>query len=182
MSGNPPLRQACLIVLVGAPASGKSTWAQRNGHGAVHISQDGLIDAITPQGFDHVYRPVYAAAEDALASAALREGHTVIVDRTNRTRGHRGRWLKIAQEVNAPAIAVEMAASAEVCRMRNRARIGPRRLTEERISRMLHALEPVHREEGFSAIYTGEVTLMEILSDMFPERRAESHEHCYTPR
>src|SRR6516165_8425454 len=85
MSGNPPLRTACLVVLVGAPASGKSTWARSNARGAVVVGQDELIDAITPGGFDHEYRPVYTAAEDAIARAALSEGHAVIVDRTNRT-------------------------------------------------------------------------------------------------
>ena len=71
--------------------------SRRNGRGAVHVSQDGLIDAITPDGFDHVYRPVYREAEDAVARAALQAGHTVIVDRTNRTRAHRERWLHISR-------------------------------------------------------------------------------------
>src|ERR1700727_2019295 len=68
---NPPLDVCCLIVLVGPPGSGKTTWARRNGRGAVHVSQDGLIDAITPDGFDHVWRPIYGQAEDAVARAAL---------------------------------------------------------------------------------------------------------------
>jgi predicted kinase len=106
----------CLIVLVGPPGSGKSTWARHNGHGAVHVSQDDLIDAITPAGFDHVYRPVYREAEDAIARAALRAGHKVIVDRTNRTRAHRQRWLRIAHEAQCPAVAVVMPTSPELCR------------------------------------------------------------------
>ena len=100
MIANPPLAVPCLIVLVGPPGSGKSTWAKQNGRGAVHVSQDDLIDAISPDGFDHVYRPIYAAAEDAVARTALERGHTVIVDRTNRTRAHRRRWLAIAGEVD----------------------------------------------------------------------------------
>src|SRR5579859_6358021 len=98
MSPTLQVRDRYLIVLVGPPGSGKSTWAHQNRDGAVHVSQDDLIDAITPGGFDHIYRPVYREAEDAIARAALRRGHTVIVDRTNRTRAHRERWLRMARE------------------------------------------------------------------------------------
>ena len=51
MNRNPPIGIACLVVLVGPPGSGKTTWAQRNGRGAIHVSQDGLIDAISPGSF-----------------------------------------------------------------------------------------------------------------------------------
>jgi adenylate kinase family enzyme len=74
MTENAPIGIGWLIVLVGPPGSGKTTWARRNGRGAVHVSQDGLIDAITPDGFDHRYRPVYRAAEDAAARGGLRSG------------------------------------------------------------------------------------------------------------
>jgi len=168
-----------LIVLVGAPGSGKSTWAARNGAGAVHVSQDGLIDAITPDGFDHAYREIYYAAENAVARSALRAGQTVIVDRTNRTCAHRDRWLRIADEEGCPAIAVVMTTPAEVCRIRNAQRTGPRRLSEERMDRMLAAMEPVTQDEGFSAVYPGQdIKLTEILSA--EEQRI--HEYCNQAR
>jgi predicted kinase len=169
MNGNPPLGLACLLVLVGPPGSGKSTWARLNGAGAVHVSQDGLIDAITPDGFDHVYRPIYRAAENAAARAALQDGHTVIVDRTNRTRRHRERWIRIAREADAPAIAVEMRTPASLCRERNRARDAGR-LSEDRMDRMLAAHEAVAPEEGFCAICTGQMTLTEILAQLWKEK------------
>jgi predicted kinase len=169
MTQNPPRKVACLVVLVGPPASGKTTWAGRNGLGAVHISQDGLIDAITPQGFDHVYRPVYCAAEEAIARAALRSGHTVIVDRTNRTRAHRQRWLNIARETSCPALAVVLTTPQALCLDRNANR-NAGRLSDERMARMLAALEPVQPDEGFVSIHfeigVGDgVTLDEILQE-----------------
>jgi len=143
----------CLIILVGPPGSGKSTWARHNRHGVVHVSQDDLIDAITPGGFDHVYRPIYRQAEDAIARAALRAGHTVIVDRTNRTRAHRSRWVDLAREESCPAIAVVMSTSEELCRERNGKREGTRRVSDERMRRMFAALEPVRLDEGFAAVH-----------------------------
>ena len=182
MNRNPPIGIACLVVLVGPPGSGKSTWARRNGRGAIHVSQDGLIDAISPDGFEHVYRPIYAAAEDALAREALHGGHTVIVDRTNRTREHRLRWLHIAREAGCPAVAVVMTASAAICRARNRERALERRLSEERISRMLAALEPVQPAEGFRAIFEETITLAEMLLQISTKREGCSHEYCHEAR
>lgn len=169
MIANPPIAVPCLIVLVGPPGSGKSTWAKQNGRGAVHVSQDDLIGAISPDGFEHVYRPIYAAAEDAAARTALERGHTIIVDRTNRTRAHRRRWLAIAGEADCPAIAVTMRASFALCRERNRCRQDKRRLTEERMERMISAFEPVQADEGFAALLDDSVTISEILESLQKE-------------
>jgi predicted kinase len=165
------------VVLVGPPGSGKSTWAQRNGRGVVHVSQDGLIDAITPDGFDHAYRQIYHAAEDAVAREALAAKRIVIVDRTNRTREHRKRWLEMAEQTQSPAVAVVMPAAATLYRWRNSLREGPRRLTDARMERMLACFEPVCPEEGFTAIFDGEsATLAEILAQLCNRRH---NEHCY---
>jgi predicted kinase len=165
--------------LIGPPASGKGAWARATGRGAVHVSQDDLIDAITPDGFEHLYRPIYGAAEDAVARAALRAGHTVIVDRTNRTRAHRERWLTMAREAHCPAVAVVMTAPAWLCRERNGQRQGARRLSEERMERMLAALEPVQPDEGFAAIYTERIPLTAILSELARGRESLIHEDCH---
>jgi predicted kinase len=185
MTRNPPLNVACLIVLVGPPGSGKTTWARRHGRGAVHVSQDSLIDAITPDGFDHVYRPVYREAENAVARAALEAGHTVIVDRTNRTRAHRRRWLEIAAEASCPIVAVAMTTPAALCRERNAARAANARLSDERMDRMLAAVEPVRLDEGFLRVYFESgigagIGIAEILSTI--QEKEQPHEYCHQAR
>ncbi len=170
---NSPRFDACLVVLVGPPGAGKTTWARRQGRGAVHVSQDDLIDAITPDGFNHVYSPVYREAEDAVARAALTAGHTVIVDRTNRTRAHRERWLRIATETGCPAIAVVMTTPEALCRERNAERVGARRVSDKRIKRMFAALEPIRSDERFALVHYGDsISLEEILSGDFRKQGA----------
>ena len=183
MIPNPPRSLPCLVVLVGPPGSGKTTWALRNGRGAVHVSQDALIDAITPDGFDHVYRPIYREAENAVARAALQAGHTVIVDRTNRTRAHRERWLQIAQEASSPAVAIVMTTPASLCRARNAERNAISRLSDERMERMLAALEPVQQDEGFVSIHfeagAGAGIELEKILSQFQNKERLSHEYSY---
>jgi predicted kinase len=142
----------CLIVLVGIPGSGKSEWSRRNADGTVVVSQDDLIDAITPGGFDPRYRAIYRAAEDAVAVAGLEAGLPVIVDRTNRTRALRERWIELAGRQGCPAVAVAMTSDAELCRARNRARTNHRKVAEIRLERMLQVLEAPSQDEGFAAV------------------------------
>lgn len=75
---------------------------------AVHVSQEGLIEAATPYRFAHIYRPVYREAEDAIARAGRRAGHTAIIGRTNRTRAHRERRLQAARDESCSAVALMM--------------------------------------------------------------------------
>jgi len=83
----------------------------------------------------------------------------VIVDRTNRTRALRKRWIAIARETMCKVIAIVMSADAETCRTRNRARSGPRFVTEERMRRMIAVLEAPELDEGFDAIGDGTLVL-----------------------
>ena len=60
------------------------------------------------------------------------------------------------------------------------------RVNEERMERMLAALEPVQSDEGFVSIHFDEgvglgIALDEILS-ILQEKERLSHEHCYQAR
>jgi predicted kinase len=168
------VRGPVLILLVGVPGSGKSTWAYRNAQSAIVVSQDDLIDAITPSGFDRSARPIYAAAEEAIARSALSAGRAVIIDRTNRTRSLRRRWLTIAREARCPVVAIVMCADLETCRDRNNSRTGPRSVCETRMNRMIAVFETPEPDEGFDAVLddTAYPTMLDVINALQRVRQA----------
>ena len=57
----------------------------------------------------------------------------------------------------------------------NRRRKDQRRLTDERMERMIAAFEPVSPDEGFTAIFDDSATVSEILESL---RKEIIHEYC----
>jgi len=77
-----------------------------------------------------------------------------------------------------------MTTSEALCRERNAQRRGARRVSEQRMERMLAALEPVRPDEGFVSIHAGDaISLPEILSRLMPQEKERlSHEHFHQTR
>ena len=68
-----------------------------------------------------------------------------------------------------PAFAVVISTSEELCRERNARREGSRRVSDERMERMLAAFESVRPDQGFAAVHYDKgvgpgIALAEILS------------------
>ena len=85
----------------------------------------------------------------------------------------------IARESGCKAVAVVMTAGDGLCRARNLARTNHRRVSDERMERMLAAMEPVARDEGFAAVFRDdEVTVQEIFKCLQEGITEESHEYC----
>lgn len=85
--GEPPR----LVVLTGAPGSGKSALARGQLAHCERVNQDAL--------------KTVARCEKA-ARAALEEQRSVVIDATNRDKRTRARWTRLAKEFGARAVAV----------------------------------------------------------------------------
>lgn len=83
-----------VTVLIGSPASGKTTWHQAHRPQARLISTDAILQReglpTTPDTIDHATK--IARREFREAAAA---GHDIVLDRTNPTVKSRGRWLAL---------------------------------------------------------------------------------------
>jgi F420-dependent oxidoreductase-like protein len=119
------LPDPCLIVLVGATASGKSHWAARWFHPDQIVSSDRLR-AVVGAG-ERDLRASRDAFEllDAIVAKRLARRLTTVVDSTGLDAGRRAAWRALAARHDVPAFAVVARAPDAVVRERNRARADP---------------------------------------------------------
>ena len=143
-----------LIMMMGVPGSGKSTWIKNHMMGTDEwISRDTIRFALLKEGED------YFAHETEVFNTfieniiwALKAGLTVWADATHLNSKSRARVLdkvgKLADEIEAVWIDTDLITAFE----RNDMRIGRAWVKHGIIRRMLFSLEAPTKEEGFNKI------------------------------
>ncbi|TQM84580.1 polynucleotide 3'-phosphatase /polynucleotide 5'-hydroxyl-kinase /polynucleotide 2',3'-cyclic phosphate phosphodiesterase [Saccharothrix saharensis] len=112
----------CLVVLIGASGSGKSTFARRHFRPTQVLSSDYFRGLVADDEND---QSASAAAFDALhfvAGKRLDAGRTTVVDATNVQRSDRAHLVELAREHNVLPVAIVLDLPEEVCLARNAAR------------------------------------------------------------
>jgi alkanesulfonate monooxygenase SsuD/methylene tetrahydromethanopterin reductase-like flavin-dependent oxidoreductase (luciferase family)/predicted kinase len=114
-----------LVVLVGASATGKSTWATERYRAAEIVSSDALrgIAGSGPHDLDASV-DAFALLEQIVDARASR-GLTTVVDTLGFDTERRARWLGLARTAGLPAVAVAFTTDAAECRRRNAERDVP---------------------------------------------------------
>lgn len=103
-----------VIVLVGLPAAGKSTFfRERFAVTHVHVSKDNFPSSRRP-----------AKTQDRMVREALEAGRSVVVDNTNASVEERAALLVAAKEYGAQIVAYIFAEKVDACRERNARREG----------------------------------------------------------
>ena len=138
-----------VVLLVGLPGSGKSTWlARRN---LVALSSDEVRRWLTDDPADQTHNARVFKTLRFLLRQRLAVGCPVTyIDATNLTRQERRAWREIARKHGAQLEAVFFDVAPEICKARNAVR--ERVVPDHVIDAMVARLEPPTLSEGFKRI------------------------------
>ena len=138
-----------VVLTIGLPGSGKTTWYRRRG--VTPLSSDMLrtilFDDITEQRYQGL---VFATLRSLLRARLIARMPWNYVDATNLSAHERRQWIKMAQSFGYEVQAVFFDVPLEVCLERNAMRDRP--VSEEAMRRMAEKLKAPEFDEGFAKI------------------------------
>jgi predicted kinase len=138
-----------VVLTIGLPGSGKTTWFKRRG--VTPLSSDLLrtllFDDITEQRWQGL---VFSTLRSLLRARLIAKMPWNYVDATNLSPHERRQWIKMAKSFGYDVQAVFFDVPLEVCLERNRRR--DRVVSEDVMKKMADRLRPPDFKEGFSKI------------------------------
>ena len=163
-----------LVVLIGVPASGKSTLTEKyEKEGYLLLSSDKMRQEIYGTGFptdkkerDKLRSSIYKKIREG-AAEALSEGKNVIIDSTNLTRKKRLQILRAVENIEAEKTAILLICPPEECHRRNALRPEELRVPQREMERMIRSFECPSLGEGWDEI----IPVISEVEYRFPEEK-----------
>ncbi len=138
-----------VVLAIGLPGSGKTTWFKRRG--VTPLSSDMLrsilFDDITEQRYQGL---VFSTLRSLLRARLIAKMPWNYVDATNLSAHERRQWIKMAKSFGYEAQAVFFDVPLEVCMERNSRR--ERTVSDDVMRKMAERLRPPSFREGFTKI------------------------------
>jgi predicted kinase len=158
-----PTQNLRAMILIGAPATGKSTWAQAfaaNNPGTTIISSDDFIEQAAAENgktysevFDANIKAATEKAEKKLVDNIMAGTTMIIVDRTNMSRKSRAPYLQKLQFHGYRVYAGVFPVPEDKEHARRLTERVGKDIPADVITKMVESYEEPTKEEGFSDIF-----------------------------
>jgi len=146
------------VILIGLPASGKSTFFRERLAGTHdHVSKDLLRNNRKPQ-----------RRQEHLIAESLASGRSVVVDNTNPSTAVRAALIALARKYGAEVSGYFFETDARDALRRNRTRQGRDRVPDVAIFTVRKHLEPPTLAEGFDRLFTVKINEAERTFEVCP--------------
>ena len=146
---SPQAPKGYVVLAIGLPGSGKTTWFRRRG--VTPLSSDLLRNILFDDVEEQRYQGlVFSTLRSLLRARLIARMPWNYVDATNLSIHERRQWIKMAKSFGYEVQAVFFDVPLEVCLERNRSR--DRMVSEDVMRKMAEKLKPPVFEEGFSKI------------------------------
>ena len=146
---SPSAPKGFVVLAIGLPGSGKTTWFGRRG--ITPLSSDLLRNILFDDVEEQRYQGlVFSTLRSLLRARLIARMPANYVDATNLSTHERRQWIKMAKSFGYEVQAVFFDVPLEVCLERNRKR--DRSVSEEIMLKMAEKLKPPVFEEGFEKI------------------------------
>jgi predicted kinase len=138
-----------VVLAIGLPGSGKTTWFGRRGVSPLSsdLLRGILFDDVEEQRYQGL---VFSTLRSMLRARLIAHMPVNYVDATNLSTHERRQWIKMAKSFGYEVHAVFFDVPLEVCLSRNRQR--DRSVSEDVMRKMAEKLKPPAFEEGFEKI------------------------------
>jgi predicted kinase len=146
---SPQAPKGYVVLAIGMPGSGKTTWMRRRG--VTPLSSDLLRNILFDDVEEQRYQGlVFSTLRSLLRARLIARMPWNYVDATNLSIHERRQWIKMAKSFGYEVQAVFFDVPLEVCLDRNRQR--DRSVSEDIMRKMAERLKPPAFEEGFAKI------------------------------
>jgi len=146
---SPQAPKGYVVLAIGLPGSGKTTWFRRRGVTPLSgdLLRNILFDDVEEQRYQGL---VFSTLRSLLRARLIARMPWNYVDATNLSIHERRQWIKMAKSFGYEVQAVFFDVPLEVCLERNRSR--DRMVSEDVMRKMAEKLKPPVFEEGFAKI------------------------------